>query len=253
MPRRSITLSIAPKRQSTFPGGAAAWKVAVRRLGGFDRRVALVVRGLPAAVTTRWVLPDGRSPRRAHERGRTIVAPSGASFLRLTVRTPRNVRSGVFRPVISAYGHGVRASARVTLQVRPRGEAPHSGPPAPLQPGESGLFSISSDQPSGLSPGASAPLGLTLTNPNAFPLAVTSLRISIRERTSKAACSGSANYVAAPFSGGYPLLLPPGTAHLAELGPRSALPAVAMLDLPASQDACRGATVYLDYSGTATK
>jgi hypothetical protein len=92
-----------------------------------------------------------------------------------------------------------------------------------------------------------------MTNPNGFRLEVTDIRVDVSDRTSEAGCGGSDNYVAVPFTGDYPLALPPGTTRLGEIVPAHELPRLAMRDLPANQDGCRGAVVHLQYSGTATR
>jgi hypothetical protein len=70
----------------------------------------------------------------------------------------------------------------------------------------------------------------------------------VRRDTGKPGCSGDADFTVAQFAGTYPLRLRPGTTSLSALGvDPSVWPRLVMLDLPRSQDACRGATLRLDY------
>jgi hypothetical protein len=102
-----------------------------------------------------------------------------------------------------------------------------------------------------LAPGApSAAVDLAITNPFTAAMTVTALGVSVTG-TSISACAVG-NYDVTAYSGPFPLTIPPGTTRtLSQLGvPRAQWPQVQMLNLPANQDACKGATVQLHYSGT---
>ena len=112
-------------------------------------------------------------------------------------------------------------------------------------------FTISGDLPGNLAPGAAAqPLNLTLQNPNNQDLAITNLTVTVARTSAGAACDPS-NFTVVQFTGAYPVTLAARqTASLAQLGvPPAAWPKVGMLDLPRNQDACKGVTLTLGYSG----
>ena len=111
---------------------------------------------------------------------------------------------------------------------------------------------------SGLAPGLSRPLNLTVTNPNNKALSVTNLTVTIQNvtRTSTAVANnlpcGTTDYAVTQYSGPYPLTIPAnGSASLSDLGvPSSAWPKVTLIDRPVNQDGCKGATLALAYSGS---
>jgi hypothetical protein len=123
--------------------------------------------------------------------------------------------------------------------------------------GSSSPFTISGSV-SGLAPGVSVPLNLTLSNPNKKALAVTGLGVTIQgvTRTSDATAHnlpcGPTDYAVTQYGGPYPLTVPAkGSASLSGLGvPSSAWPRVTMLDRPTNQDGCKGASLTLAYSGS---
>jgi hypothetical protein len=111
---------------------------------------------------------------------------------------------------------------------------------------------------SGLAPGVTVPLNLTVSNPNKKTLSVTNLTVTVQSvaRTSYAVshsqpCSTS-DYTVTQFTGPYPLTVPAnGSASLSDLGvPSSAWPKVTLIDRPVNQDGCKGATLALAYSGS---
>jgi hypothetical protein len=121
-------------------------------------------------------------------------------------------------------------------------------------------FTLSGDLGSGqlLAPGTIVPLDLGITNPNNKSLAVTNLSVSIKSvtRTADAIARnlqcGTADYTVTQYSGPYPLTVPAGsTKLLSVLVPTSTKwPQVRMIDTPANQDGCKGATLQLVYSGS---
>jgi hypothetical protein len=115
-------------------------------------------------------------------------------------------------------------------------------------------FRIGGDLTAPLYPGRRAPLDLVLTNPHSFDLRVISLTVSVREKTSRPACSGGANFAVTQYSGAYPLLLPPGTSRLSTLvSDATRWPQLSMHDLATNQDACKQTALTLDYRGQATE
>jgi hypothetical protein len=110
---------------------------------------------------------------------------------------------------------------------------------------------------SGLAPGRSLPLDLTLSNPNKKSLSVTNLTVTVQSvaRTTDAIAHNrpctSADYAVTQYSGPYPLTVPgSGSASLSTLGVASAWPKLAMLNTITNQDGCKGATLTLVYSGS---
>jgi len=102
-----------------------------------------------------------------------------------------------------------------------------------------------------LSPGVSQPLPLTIINPNANAIHVTSLTVTAREHSSKVGCDGPANLqiTQSTFSEGHSLTVPgKGAVTLPQAG--FPPPQVLMLNLPTNQDACKGATFTFDYSAS---
>ena len=122
---------------------------------------------------------------------------------------------------------------------------------APSVPEPTGPFTITGSLPSALSPGSSQPLPLTISNPFEFALRVTSLTVTVRPGSTQAGCDGPSNLqiTQSNTSGGsVSIVVPPrGSVTLPAQG--ATAPTVAMLDLPTNQDACKGATFSVDYSG----
>jgi hypothetical protein len=108
-----------------------------------------------------------------------------------------------------------------------------------------------------LAPGTSLPMDLGITNPNKKALALTNLSVSIKSVTRTAdaiardlQCS-TGDYVVTQYSGPYPVAVEPGSTSLSGLRIDSTQwPQFKMLDTPANQDGCKGATLELVYSGS---
>ncbi len=97
--------------------------------------------------------------------------------------------------------------------------------------------------------GAVVPVELLLTNPNARPIVVTSATVRVTG-TSAPGC-GAGNFVVARRLAATPTVRAGATVSLGSLGvPLSRWPALRMADA-GRQDACKGATVYLAFAGTA--
>jgi hypothetical protein len=106
----------------------------------------------------------------------------------------------------------------------------------------------------GLAPGVSRPLDLTLTNPNKKALSVSNLGVTIDHVTRAAGATlpcDPSDYAVVQYTGPYPLTVPAnGSASLSGLGvASSAWPRITMLDRPVNQDGCKGATLTLAYTG----
>ncbi|RAX44614.1 hypothetical protein DQ354_14630 [Arthrobacter sp. AQ5-06] len=118
-------------------------------------------------------------------------------------------------------------------------------------------FTLSGNLTGQLAPGTSLALDLGISNPNQKTLAVTNLSVSIKSvtRTADAIARnlqcGTADYTVTQYSGPYPLEVPPGSTSLSGLGiPVNQQPQFRMLNTPANQDGCKGATLQLVYSGS---
>jgi hypothetical protein len=134
-------------------------------------------------------------------------------------------------------------------------QQPISGgpPPPPIPPAVS--FVIGGDLPGLLFPGASGLLPLSISNPNDFDLLVSNLVVTAAAGSSRAGCDGVANLGIAQSNaalGAASLLVPAhGSVTLPAQG--ATAPVVTMLDLPTSQDACKGALFTLAFSGSGTR
>jgi hypothetical protein len=212
-----------------LPGERADYSVKVNRAGGFSGPVTLSVAGLPSGATASWV-PS-----------RTVSGTSTGTSLQ--VETPGNATTGNYNLVITGVatidGHAASRSAAATLTLR-----------------KSQRLQIAGNLGAQLAPGTSAPLNLTLSNPNNFDVKVTSLVVAVKEATSQAGCSGTQNFAITPIPAArYPITLQAKqTRTLTQLGVAdSDKPQVEMLNQPWSQDACKNATITLDYEGGARK
>jgi hypothetical protein len=203
--------------------------VNLNRSGGFSGPVALSVSGLPKKVAASW------TP------GSTV--PAGSSGATLQIDADRNAGTGSYALTITGTaavaGSTVSRSAAVTLVVE-----------------ETKNFQVAGDLGVPLAPGVRVPLNLSLTNPHKFDLRITNLAVAVEEATSRTGCSGTQNFKVTPIPAArYPITLPAQeTRTLAQLGlPAGDRPQVEMLNQPWNQDACKGASITLDYSGSARK
>jgi hypothetical protein len=113
-------------------------------------------------------------------------------------------------------------------------------------------FSISGNLTTQLSPGVSGALNLSFGNPNQQALGIEDLLVVV-EGTNSASCSPH-NFAAVQFSGTYPIVIPRGNSQLSQAVSNSTKwPRVSMINRPFNQDACKGVTVNLAYSGVASK
>lgn len=105
-----------------------------------------------------------------------------------------------------------------------------------------------------LAPGVTRPLNLLLGNPYNFAIRVTAVDIAVRADTGNEGCDGPTNLrVTRPFS--VPVTVPANsTRSLDQLGVAPAdRPQLTMPNLAVDQDACKGATFSLAFSGQAVK
>ena len=139
-----------------------------------------------------------------------------------------------------------------------RDEPPPTTTPS-VQAGESGLsFTISGTPQAQPAPGATVPVRLALTNPNAFPITVDHLTVQVTDiatRDDAGADCGHGNFVVHQFTGSYGFkVAATRTSNLGELGIRKAQwPQLTMINSALNQDACKNAVITLTVTGTVGK
>lgn len=117
-----------------------------------------------------------------------------------------------------------------------------------------GGFPISGTVPQPFAPGVSHPLNLVLGNPYNFTIRVTSVTIAVDTATTNADCVGPTNLTVTKNLSA-PVDVPrDATRSLQQLGVAQAdWPVLTMPNLPVNQDACKGVTFSLSFTGQATK
>jgi hypothetical protein len=247
-PRAGVALEATPRARTVTRGQAALYAIVLKRVADYDRTVNIYVSDVPRGVRVSWRVNGPAAGAGSRAEPRVVVNARGIKLVlkphvvgRATLVLDTSARTELrnFRPLVSARGNGAHAKLRLRLDVR-RG--------APATP-----FGLSGTVADPLRPGTSQPLELTISNPFEFALSLTGLDVAVADATSAPGCSGRANYVAEPGRVPYPLVVPPGSSRLSDLAGAAALPRVTMLDLPVNQDACKGARIQLDLSGTAER
>jgi hypothetical protein len=138
------------------------------------------------------------------------------------------------------------ASAAPTEDAPPATRVP--GTPAPAGP----AFEIRGDVV-GLTPGRWSTIQLTVTNPTGADLEVTSITVTPAPDSTPPGCLSAVNLriVQSAVSSAAPLHVSAGDVVTLDAPPLA--PQLMLLDLPdVNQDACKGATLSLSYSGSAT-
>jgi hypothetical protein len=118
----------------------------------------------------------------------------------------------------------------------------------------SGL-TISGNASQPLLPGAPPQaLNLSISNPNSFAMKVTSLGVTIAPQMLNGTCSTSANFIAVHGLLVSVVIPAHSTRSLSDLGVTAAnRPQIQMRETHVNQDACRGATVHLNYTAAAVQ
>ena len=222
----NFTITTTPALRVLSEEDDVSYTLAIARSGGFTGPVALSQSELPKNVT-----------------GTYSANPVAGNDATLTLTSSINPKPGTYTLTLTGTGfHGgseLQRSASIQLVVE-----------------EKKPFGIAGEPSEQLVPGVAVPLDLALTNPHSFPLQVTEVAGSVATQTSQPGCDGAQNYSVDQMADVYPLTLPPqSTSTLTQLGVSTDdMPAVRMNDLVSTnQDACKGASVFLSYSGTATK
>jgi hypothetical protein len=226
--KTGVTIQVNPSTRTADQGGTASYTVSLTSANGFKGNVTPIVSGLPASTTAAFApalvtLDSGKSATVTLTVATQATTPEGKADLTIATAAGTSQATGVVVQLI------VQASKK--------------------------NFTISGNLGTPLSPGATIPLNLSITNPNNKGLALSSLSVSIASvtRTQAAVVAGlpctPADYLVTNYSGQYPLAIPVGTSTLDQLKPPQDWPRIAMLDTTSNQDGCKGATLQLAYSG----
>jgi hypothetical protein len=131
--------------------------------------------------------------------------------------------------------------------------APGVGTPATFSLTNSANFTISGNVSTPLYPGTGQSVNLTITNPNPTPITIAAGAVEITISDSRPGCPASSNFTMS--QGLTTAVTVPGgsTQSLSQLGvPQADWPVVTMVDTHTNQDACEGATLTLNYAGSAS-
>lgn len=224
-----LSVAATPGSVTVAPGSSATYAIAVSRLNGYAGSISL-------AATAK--LPAGASLSLS-----PTSVPAGATSpvpATLTVSTSGTQVSSTTPISVTATGGTITSTVVVSLVV----DANQSAKP----------FSLSGTALGAMGPGvAPSPIDLAVTNPNNQPLRITNLGVTV-SGTSRPGCT-VADFAVRQYGGSYPVTVPARATdvRLSTLGvPASALPTVAMISRSGNQDACKGVTVALAYTGSAT-
>ena len=231
----SFSMNATPASVTVPPGSIGLYSIQLSR-NNFTGPVNLnVAGGLPSGSTAAFA-PN----------------PATGNSSTLQITTPSNASDGIYSlnlvgsgPDANRTTQNAYASVRLVIDSTQKS------------------FVLSGNLAGQLAPGTSLPLDLGITNPNKKALALTNLSVSIKSVTRTAdaiarnlQCS-TADYVVTQYTGPYPLTVPlsstslSGSTSLSDLGITSTQwPQFKMLDTPANQDGCKGATLQLAYSGS---
>ena len=218
----NFALSASPAARVLSDDDNVTYEVGISR-SDFPGSVDLSVSGLPKDLTAQFS-PD----------------PTVGASSTLTITSPVKPKPGTYTVTIAGSGGGLTRSAAVTLKIE-----------------EKRAFQISGAVANQILPGGFAPVELTLTNPHNFPLQVIDLTVTVGKSTSSPGCDGRKNFSVIPIPGSqYPLQLQANQSqNLTQLGVLDAYkPQIVMEDLLGeNQDACKGVSYDLSYTGLATR
>jgi hypothetical protein len=152
----------------------------------------------------------------------------------------------------SSHGGAAPSPGGTGGPIPPPVSAPHSPPsPPPASTPVNLPFQVSGDV-SGLAPGASTVIALTLRNPNSVRIRVTRVTVAVSTDSTPSGCSSATNLVlhqATGISPASPVTIPARGSVTMNTFPRA--PRIGFRDLRTSQDACRGTSFRLTYTGSA--
>lgn len=122
----------------------------------------------------------------------------------------------------------------------------------------SSAFTISGSTATPMSPGVMGALDLIFTNPHDVPMSVIDLSVTVRKVSAPNADDAHpcavGDFTVGKASSSIKITVAAGaTSALSSLGlPRATWPQVGMLDRPANQDGCKGASLTLGYAASGT-
>jgi len=226
----SLSISASPSTVTMAPGATAVYTLQLTRQNFTDAVSLSVYGGLPTGASASF------SPN-----------PATGNSATLQISTPATTDDGTYTLYLVGTGRdagGQQRSAYASVQLT----LATSGKP----------FTISGNLTGLLSPGASLPLDLALTNPNKKQISISNLTVTLSGvvRTQAAIAAnkpcGLADYAIVQYTGPYPLTVAgSSTAKLSQLNVNpAAFPHIVMRDTTSNQDGCKGATVNLTYSGS---
>jgi hypothetical protein len=225
-PAPGFSFSRSPASRTITQGGSTTYTVTLTRDPGFTADVTFQASGLPSGVSGSFSPP---------------LLSGAAATSTLTVSASATSATGAFSFTIVGTSGSISHSRPESLTIAP-----------PLG------FGIAGSALGLLYPGRQAPLDLTLTNPYGFALNVVKITVHLNG-TDTAGCvvSGprkSFTLTQIP-SAAYPIRVSAGSsATLSQLGLAIvSQPQLAMLDTAFNQDACRGASINLSYTGSSKR
>jgi hypothetical protein len=265
-PGRALSIRVAPASRTVTPGATASYAVRVARDHhgpiGLSGRTRLSVRGsgLPAGTEISF------SPAPGVGTAALARAPTTLTITTATDTPPGNyeVELGARRPHRSGMA-ALSLTVSAPPPSSPPGAAPALSEPASRvdPPGVSVVapdaFTIAGVLPNPLTPGTGEPLDLRLTNLENVDLQIASLSVRVAgisgPQTDPGHSCDSEDFVVGQFAGAPGFTLPASSsADLGELGiDPSYWPTISMLDLAVNQNGCKGASLALSFSGTATE
>jgi len=224
-----VTIQVNPSSRTTGQKDSVSYPVSLTANNAFSDTVTPTVSGLPANTTAAFTPAS------------VALAPGKTATVLLTVVTSDSPPEGKSDLTIAtAAGPSQATGIVVQLYVQSSRKT----------------FGLSGDLGAPLSPGATVPLNLSISNPNNKSLSLSGLSVSITgiSRTQAAIAAElpctPGDYVISNYSGPYPLTIPVGQNSLQSLEiPPALWPKISMLDTSLNQDGCKGATLNLAYSG----
>jgi hypothetical protein len=223
-----VTIQVNHSTRTTGHNDSVSYPVSLTSNNGFSDSITPTVSGLPANTTAAFTPAS------------VVLASGKTATVLLTVVTSDSPPKGKAELMIAtAAGPSQATGIVVQLDVQSSRRT----------------FGFSGDLGAPLSPGATVPLNLSISNPNDESLSLNGLSVSITgiSRTQAAVAAElpctPGDYAISNYGGPYPLTIPMGHSSLQSLEiPPALWPKIAMLDTTLNQDGCKGATLQLAYS-----
>lgn len=253
-PTRSLLIKAQPPTQTVAPGATAHYSVRVAR----PHRVARGISGRTNLRVNSGRLPSGTGITLTRPRGRASSAAVSRAATKLTVATSSTTLAGTYTLRVRARRHQRHGFATVNLIVAKPTAAPIA-PPSPATVRAPDAFMISGNLSDPLTPGIGHPLNLSLANLESADISIIDLEVRVASVSGLQGVQGRpcsvSDFAVRQFSGAFGFTVPgSSSASLEALGfTPSEMPEVSMRDLPVNQDNCKGASLTLGFSGTATR